>query len=98
MSKSRYKYYNTVWFDKVQNNIKGSLKDDILPTIKNFSFTNYTIPLTEQYRPDIIAYKFYGNSSYHWIITLINDIKNTPEGYVVNKVIKIPNPDDVLNL
>jgi hypothetical protein len=44
------------------------------------SYRYYTVPKIEQNRLDLIANKFYGSSSYSWIISYMNGIE---DGYTV---------------
>ncbi len=50
----------------MRSKIKGSVLDDII------NYFPYTIPEAE--RPDVTAFKVYGNVKYTWLIFLINDI------------------------
>ncbi len=50
----------------MRSKIKGTVSDDII------SYFPYTIPEAE--RPDVTAFKVYGNVKYTWLIFLINDI------------------------
>jgi len=51
-----------------------------------------TIPIRYEYRPDLIAYSLYNDVSYSTFLAVINDIKNSPEGFEKNKTIKYLNP------
>lgn len=42
----------------------------------------YTVPLVEENRLDLIAYKFLGSAQYSWIIALTNGIE---DGYTVHE-------------
>lgn len=50
------------------------------PIKSNASYRYYTVPTSEENRLDLIAYKFYGSSSYAWIISYMNNIE---DGYTV---------------
>ncbi len=50
----------------MRSKIKGSVLDDII------NYFPYTIPEAE--RPDVTAFKVYGNVKYTWLIFLINDM------------------------
>ncbi len=76
-------YYNTP--------TKGLLKDpDFYTNFYTANMVYYTIPIQFQYRPDLIAYKFYKDSSLDWILTYANQFKNSPEDYVAGISILIP--------
>lgn len=91
MATSRYKFFTTVQNITTGTSYKG------FPSIENFSSmfsTNndviYTIPLKFQYRPDLIANYFYGDSNLFWIIVYNNNISNSPEGFTTGTIIKVP--------
>jgi len=48
-----------------------------LDKLKNNVYTYYPIVITDEDTMEILAYKYYGNSEYHWIIALANDIVDT---------------------
>lgn len=43
-------------------------------TTNNTDVTYYEVPVVEENRLDIIAYKFLGNSNYSWVIAYLNGI------------------------
>lgn len=92
MGQSRYQFFETVWNDDIQHNQKGLPTQDVKELLLTADYILYSIPLGERYRPDIIAQKFYGNSRYYWVLVYVNDINDSPQGFEVNKQIKIPNP------
>ncbi len=53
---------------------------------------NYVIPLEYAYRPDIICYRLYGDTSYQSAISFINRINDSPEGYYSGRTIKVIDP------
>ena len=42
----------------------------------NAKFRYYDVPITEENRLDLIAYKFYGSAQYSWIISYFNNIED----------------------
>jgi hypothetical protein len=50
----------------------------------------YTIPFERQFRPDLISQDFYNTTSLSWLITFVNGISDSPEGYYINRIIRIP--------
>lgn len=93
MAKSRYEFFETAWNDDIQHTQKGLLKNDsVKEALKTYDYILYTIPLAEQYRPDIIAGKFYGDGKLYWVLVYVNDINDSPAGFETNRVIKIPSP------
>ncbi len=92
MGTSRYKFFETVWNNDLQHNQKGQMTQSIKNLLLTADYVLYSIPLSEKYRPDITAQKFYGNAKYFWILVYINDIKDSPQGFEVNRKIKVPDP------
>ena len=98
MANSRYKFFSNVWNDDIQHNQKGSLDYSIIDKIKAGESIPYIVQLGEEFRPDIIAHKFYNDSKLYWILVYVNDIKNSPEGFYTQREIRIPSPDAVKDL
>lgn len=93
MSTSRYTFFDDVWNDDIQHTQKGFLSLNLINQLKDENSILYEIPLSEQYRPDLIANKFYGSGKYYWVLVYANDINNSPQGFEVNRRIKVPNPN-----
>lgn len=89
---TRYKFFETVWNDDIQHTQQGIMQEGIKDLLLSNEYILYKIPLGEQYRPDLIAYKFYGSADYYWILVYANDISDCPQGFEVERQIKIPNP------
>ena len=89
MAKSRYKFFENIQ-GKLAKTEKGMVSSSFLKQIREYTSFPYVITLADQYRPDLLANKFYGNGNYHWIITYANNFNNSPEDYKVNVMIKIP--------
>jgi len=88
---NRYTFYNDVMDEKTKTNMKGLLKDPkFYEVFYSSNMSYFTIPIQLQYRPDLIAYRFYRDSSYDWILTFVNGITDSPEGYYVGKILLIP--------
>lgn len=49
----------------------------------------YTIPLTREFRPDLIAWDLYNDVSMADYLAILNDIVNTPEGFYRDRKIRI---------
>ena len=72
----------------------NELNDDVL------GFTQYTVPFNM--RPDQVAYQFYGDEKYDWIILICNNIQNLYNDWILNEYElenlverKYPNPTDI---
>lgn len=46
------------------------------------SYYYYEVPLSEENRLDLIAYKFYGSAQYSWVLSYMNRIE---DGYTVHE-------------
>jgi len=93
MGKSRYEFFEEVWNDDIQHTQKGILHNGtIRESLDSYDHILYKIPLGEQYRPDLIAHKFYGDGKLYWVLVYINDINDSPQGFETNRTIKIPSP------
>ena len=99
MAYSRFQFFPDVWSDIIQHTQKGILvTKDLKERIEADGVQLYEIPLAYKYRPDLIAKLFYGHGDLHWVLTYINDINDSPEGYYTNRVIKIPSPKKISEL
>lgn len=72
--------------------VKNNFIDFSLFNYDSVYYQTYTIPLEFQYRPDVISYMLYGDCSYQTLLSYINRIKNSPEGYYAGRVITIIKP------
>jgi len=96
VSYSRFQFFPDIWNDDIQHNQKGILDTEALKErLNDDSISLYTIPLAFNFRPDLISNLFYGTGDLHWVITYINDINDSPEGYYTGRVIKVPTPKKV---
>ncbi len=99
MSYSRFQFFPDAWNDLIQHTQKGIVNTaDLKIRIGETNFQLYEIPLAFKYRPDLISQEFYGTGDLYWVLTYINDINNSPEGYYTGRVIKIPNPKKISEL
>lgn len=69
---------------------------DIKVLVSGVDDTFYKIPLEYQYRPDLIARYFYGTTQLAWVLTLVNDIENSPEGFTSGRILRVPTRERVL--
>lgn len=49
----------------------------------------YDIPLAHEFRPDLIAYSLYKDVSMAEYLAILNDIKDTPEGFYRGRRIRV---------
>lgn len=92
------KFSRTRFFN--QNIINGQLEND-LPSnnFNNFQFKRprryYTLQQQDTGRPEFLAYKFYGNTSYYWIICKLNNIDDVYNDMESGKSIQLPSAADI---
>jgi hypothetical protein len=94
---SRLRQYPII-FDSLQKvNRLGNKDFTIINTIKqNVTFSQWKITPQYQYRPDSIAFFFYGNPELWWVISGYNSFFNIPQDFYVNRVIMIPSAEGVV--
>lgn len=71
---------------------------DVLKNLTGDQFTEYTVENGYAGRPDLIAFKFYGQVGYKFALTLSNRPREILSWPLVGDVIKIPDPDLVRSL
>jgi len=79
----------TIYNPILKQNTKSFLDNDELEDIKN-NYSEGVIMNGMQYRPDVVADYYMGDSNYAWLITYINDFYNGIKDYTLGKKIKIP--------
>lgn len=98
MGTSRYGHFEKVWSDELQHTQCGYINEKFKEDLKSLDTTLYQIPLSQKFRPDLIAHKFYGTGKLYWVLVYANEINDTPAGFTTDRTIKIPNKDAVLGL
>lgn len=58
----------------------------------------YTVRQSDIGRLDYVAYRYYGDSQYWWIIALLNGVRNQFSDLTVGQVLKIPKRDVMLRI
>lgn len=97
--KSRYTFFDKITEDAYLGPHPGDLDYSYLRKyLISDNDTYYTIPLIHQYRPDLISYFFYNTTSLQWVLTYVNEINDSPEGYTINRLIRIPNKQKLLRV
>ena len=79
----------TVYNPIIEKNVSGFLDNLDLESLRK----NYSIGIIKkgmEYRPDLVANYYLGDSSLSWLITYINDFFNGIKDYKMGKKIKIP--------
>lgn len=93
---NRAKYYKDLTFG---TNIEKDLLTQKFNSFKwSDSFIEYRLNDTDVLRPELMAYKFYNNIHYWWVILKLNNIDDVWNDLHVNTLIKIPSINDVERL
>lgn len=89
---SRYKFFNG------EKKIESIIDQSIYDTLTTKKDIWYRIPKAEEFRPDLIANRFYGDPKLFWVLVYANNFKNSPEDFSVNKMIRITNYNRVMEI
>lgn len=89
---SRYKFF------KGDNKAKSIISQDIYSILNTNRDVWYKIPKSEEYRPDLIAQRFYGNPKLFWVLVYANNFGNSPEDFHVDRMIRITNHNRVMEI
>lgn len=68
---------------------------DEIKFIKENNYQEYTVPNSEEGRPDLISVRFYGDPQKEWVIVLANHPKNPLNWPKTGDIIKVPYPSFV---
>jgi hypothetical protein len=98
MARSRFEFYDNVWNDDLNHMQKGFQTNNLTNIFTGDGDILYTIPMKYEYRPDLIAKYFYGEAKLYWVIVFANNFQNCPEDFTVNRIIRIPKYERVLDL
>ena len=82
----------------INNYIHGFLEEDFKDRISSPNDPIYTIELKYQFRPDLLAQKFYGNASLYWVLVIANSIPDSPEGFITGRRIRVPPYERVVSV
>jgi hypothetical protein len=101
----RYKWFEQIWIDTILKGTETKLFGGYSKGFPNtelselFNFNDnltYKIPVEYNYRPDLIAYKFYKDPKLFWVLVYANNFNNSPEDFILGAVIKIPRFEKVI--
>jgi len=98
MAKSRYKFFDDVWNDNLNHSQKGLMTTNIGDLFKGADDILFTIPREDEFRPDIISSRFYGDPKLYWVLVYANNISDSPEGFYEGRVIRVPRYERVIEL
>ena len=96
---SRLRFYDIIQDDRISKYRLG-MKDRnfINNLIQQVEHTSWKIPNTMEFRPDLISNFFYGTPLLWWLIQEYNQFFRVPQDFYVDRVIKIPDSNQVISL
>ena len=94
----RYNFFNDYFDENDKMNKKGFMKFDLGNYLRSGSPTSFRITNQFEYRPDKIAFKFYGDASLAWVLIYANNFPNGMADFWNNRIIIIPEMDVVTAL
>ena len=82
-----FKYFPTRTYDSFDGTTQQKVVKDIFRRVRaslearqdHAIYYNYTVP--EKETPEIVSYKYYGHAHYHWVILLMNQIRDPQWGW-----------------
>ena len=85
-----FSYLPTIPYECFDGSVEYKVTTDIFKRVRatleaktdKTIYYNYQIPEGET--PEIVAYKYYGDTRYHWVILLMNSIKNPQWDWPLN--------------
>jgi len=89
---SRYKFF------KGERKIKSIIDQNLYTLLRTNRDIWYKIPKEEEYRPDLIAQRFYGDPKLFWILVYANKFGNSPEDFYVDRTIRVTNYNRVMEI
>lgn len=90
MAESRYKFFEEVWNSDIVHLQKGFPVSNLTDLFSGTDDISYSIPLEHQYRPDLIAQKFYGDPKLYWVLVYANNVRYCPDYFDTGTIMKIP--------
>lgn len=95
---SRYKFYYDIYNEDINHTQKGLVEEDIKELLKSDSDVMYEIPKFEEFRPDLISQRFYGEPKLYWVLVFVNEFSSSPEDFEEGVVIRVPHYNRVIEL
>ena len=93
---SRYDFIETIINPALNyKKMKGFPSKEFISSFLDGNETINTIPNGFQFRPDKLAEYYYGNSTYSWILSYVNNLEYGIEDYVVGRDLIFPSPKTI---
>lgn len=73
--------------------LRAMLYTDVLELVRDESqtdVTTYTLLVDEEYRPDLVAHRVYGNPVMRWVISLVADVEDEAEPLPIGTLLRLP--------
>lgn len=73
--------------------IRSMLYADVLAHCRDESETDvltHGVLLDEEYRPDLVAYRVYGNEVMRWAVSLVADVEDEADPLPVGQTLRLP--------
>lgn len=96
--RDRYDFFYDYFDTEEKRYKKGEMKVNIGQYLRNAKSSNFKITSNYQYRPDKIAYTFYGDPTLSWVLIYANNFNGGLSDFIANREIKIPDPTIVRSL
>jgi hypothetical protein len=96
---SRLRFYSIV-SDEKNNVVRLGMRDKRFTNrIKNLvDYELWRVPAKYEFRPDLISFVHYGTPQLWWVITQVNEIFHPAKELTANKLLKIPNQEQLFSL
>lgn len=80
---------NNLYNPILKENTKGFIDNSIKEQLQN-NFTYGYVLRGMEYRPDLVAYYYFGDPRKAWMITVANNFRNGIKDYTSGRKLKIP--------
>jgi hypothetical protein len=95
---TRFYRYDKYYDEDINLWLKGYMDKKFYDSIYELPYRQYIISLRTMYRPDLIALAFLNNENLAWVLSIVNDIDDSPEGFYPGRIIKVPLLDKLESL
>jgi hypothetical protein len=95
---NRYRFFDLIYNADLSHTQIGFPTNQLSELFSFNDNVSYRIPIEHQYRPDLIANKFYGDPRLFWVLVYANNFAHSPDDFVLNSIIKIPRYEKVISI
>lgn len=86
----RYKFFDDYFDEQDKMNKKGFMRFNLGNYFRSGNPSTFKITPQFEYRPDKIAFKFYGDASLSWVLIYANNFSQGMGDFFLNREILIP--------